>query len=68
MTGFSRSYTHGVSTTPLLYQTIGEVLDLAAQRWPDQEAVVVRDRNIRLWTWNFARRLTASPPASSRWA
>jgi fatty-acyl-CoA synthase len=48
MTGFSRSYTHGVSTTPLLYQTIGEVLDLAAEHWPDQEAVVVRDQNIRL--------------------
>lgn len=48
MTAFSRSYAQGISTTPLLHQTIGETLDLAAERWPDREAVVVRDRNIRL--------------------
>jgi fatty-acyl-CoA synthase len=48
MTAFSRSYAQGVSTTPLLHQAIGEALDLAAERWPDQEAVVVRDRSIRL--------------------
>lgn len=43
-----RSYAHGASATPLLHQTIGETLDLAAERWPDQEAVAVRDQNIRL--------------------
>jgi fatty-acyl-CoA synthase len=48
MTAPARSYTNGLSATPLLHQTIGETLDLAAQRWPDQEAVVVRDRNVRL--------------------
>ena len=48
MSAFPRSYAQGVSTTPLLHQTIGEALDLAADRWPDHEAVVVRDRNIRL--------------------
>jgi fatty-acyl-CoA synthase len=47
MTSF-RSYSQGVSTAPLLHQTIGETLDRAAERWPDQEAVVVRDQNIRL--------------------
>ncbi len=44
----ARSYVHGASATPLLHQTIGEALDRAAQRWPDQEAVVVRDSKIRL--------------------
>jgi fatty-acyl-CoA synthase len=48
MTAFSRSYGQGVSTTPLLHQTVGEALDLAAERWADREALVVRDRNIRL--------------------
>ena len=48
MTKSVRSYAHGASTTPLLHQTIGETLDLAAERWPNQEAVVVRDQNVRL--------------------
>jgi fatty-acyl-CoA synthase len=48
MTALARSYTNGISATPLLHQTIGETLDLAAERWSDQEAVVVRDRNVRL--------------------
>lgn len=48
MTTSVRSYAHGAPATPLLHQTIGETLDLAAERWPDQEAVVVRDQNIRL--------------------
>lgn len=44
----TRSYTCGVATTPLLHQTIGEALDLAAERWPDREAVVMHDRGIRI--------------------
>jgi fatty-acyl-CoA synthase len=48
MTTLARSYTSATSATPLLHQTIGETLDLASERWPDQEAVVVRDRNVRL--------------------
>jgi fatty-acyl-CoA synthase len=48
MTKSVRSYAHGASATPLLHQTIGETLDLAAERWPDQQAVVVRDQNVRL--------------------
>jgi fatty-acyl-CoA synthase len=42
------SYAHGISTTPLLNDTIGGVLDKAAERWPDQEAVFVRDQGVRL--------------------
>ena len=44
----SRSCAHRASATPLLYQTIGQTLDNAAKRWPDQEAVVVRDQGVRL--------------------
>jgi fatty-acyl-CoA synthase len=48
MTEFSSSYTHGVSPVPLFNDTIGASLDKAAQRWPNLEAVVVRDQGIRL--------------------
>ena len=44
----TRSYAHGSSATPLISDTIGEALDKAAERWPDREAVVVRDQGIRL--------------------
>src|SRR6202044_3003276 len=33
---------------PLLNDTLGGALDKAAARWPDQEAVVVRDSEVRL--------------------
>jgi fatty-acyl-CoA synthase len=42
------SYAHGASDIPLIYQTIGVRLDLAAARWPDSEAVVVCDQDVRL--------------------
>jgi fatty-acyl-CoA synthase len=48
MTKSTRSYAHGSSATPLISDTIGEVLDKAAERWPDREAVVVHDQGIRL--------------------
>ena len=41
------SYFHRTSATPLLNDTLGGALDKAANRWPDQEAVVVRDQNVR---------------------
>ena len=47
MAGMAHSYAHGVSATPLLNLTLGQALDLAAERWPDQEAMVVRDQGIR---------------------
>ncbi|HZM04937.1 MAG TPA: AMP-binding protein, partial [Candidatus Saccharimonadales bacterium] len=43
-----RSYDHGISATRLLNDTIGGCLDKAASRWPDREAVVVRDQNMRM--------------------
>ncbi len=48
MTEKKFSYFHRASATPLLNDTLGGALDKAAERWPDREAVVVRDRNIRL--------------------
>ena len=48
MTISTHSYDHGTSAAPLINGTIGEALDKAAERWPDREAVVVRDQCIRL--------------------
>lgn len=45
------SYVCGLSSMPLLGETIGEHFDGAAERWPDREALVVRHQNIR---WNYA--------------
>ena len=42
------SYRHSISATPLLNATLGACLDAAASTWPDREAVVVRDQQIRL--------------------
>ncbi|HST78460.1 MAG TPA: AMP-binding protein, partial [Verrucomicrobiae bacterium] len=45
------SYVCGLSSMPLLGETIGEHFDGAAERWPEREALVVRHQNIR---WNYA--------------
>ena len=42
------SYAHSTSAIPLLNATLGSSLDEAAERWPNHEAVVVRDQNIRM--------------------
>jgi fatty-acyl-CoA synthase len=44
------SYVCGVGTEPLLYKTIGAVLEDAAARWGEREALIVRHQNIR-WTY-----------------
>ncbi|HTW69668.1 MAG TPA: AMP-binding protein [Acetobacteraceae bacterium] len=44
------SYAHGVSTAPLLGETIGAHFDRAVARWPERPALIVRQQNIR-WTW-----------------
>ena len=48
MPGLSRSYVHSTSPSPLLGRTVGEVLDEAARRWPDREALVVPLQQRRL--------------------
>jgi len=44
------SYVHGASATPLLGETVGELLDRVATRWPERPALVVRQQCIR-WTY-----------------
>src|SRR5215471_10445893 len=50
MARLSRSYVHGGSETPLIGQTIGEYFDGIAARFPDCDALIVRQQNIR-WTY-----------------
>ena len=42
------SYVSGVSAKPLLYQTIAQSLDLAAEKWGDHEAIISPAQNVRL--------------------
>jgi fatty-acyl-CoA synthase len=44
------SYVSGVGSEPLLYKTVGAVLEEAAEKWREREALVVRHQNIR-WTY-----------------
>ncbi len=44
----AESYVCGVSDAPLIYQTIGEALDQAVERFGDRPALVVRHQNVRL--------------------
>ena len=59
MTDLARSYYHRTSPTPLLNDTLGGTLDKAAERWPDREAVVVRDQGVRLSFSALRQELTA---------
>lgn len=46
-----RSYTQGKQDKPLLALTIGEAFDLTVSRFPQGEALVVPEQQIR-WTWS----------------
>ncbi|HEY0939997.1 MAG TPA: AMP-binding protein [Steroidobacter sp.] len=46
------SYVSGVSDLPLLFKTVGAVLEDAASEWPSHEALVCRHQDIR---WTYAR-------------
>ena len=50
MAQISKSYVNGTSDEALMYSTIGEALDHAAETWGDNEAVVVCHQNFR---WSF---------------
>jgi fatty-acyl-CoA synthase len=51
------SHVRGETTTPLIEQTIGQVLDRAIARWPETEALVSVEQSIR-WTYaDFGRRV-----------
>jgi len=51
------SYVRGDTTTPLLDDPIGAVLDRAVARWPDREALVVKSQGVRYTYSEFARRV-----------
>src|SRR5262245_10214353 len=42
------SYVCGTSDEPLLYKTVGQVLDEAAAKYGDRDALIVRDQKVRL--------------------
>jgi fatty-acyl-CoA synthase len=44
------SYVCGTGSVPLLYKTVGAVLEDAAERWGNRPALIVRHQNIR-WTY-----------------
>ncbi|HEX8808572.1 MAG TPA: AMP-binding protein [Xanthobacteraceae bacterium] len=50
MARLTQSYAHGVSSTPLIGDTIGVYFDKSAERWPDRPALIVRQQNVR-WTY-----------------
>ena len=53
------SWTKGSVAPPLLETTIGQALDVAAERWRDADAVVSRAQSVR-WSWGeLARRADA---------
>src|SRR6201987_1178936 len=51
MARITQSYAHGVSSTPLIGDTIGVYFDKSAERWPDRPALIVRQQNVR-WTYS----------------
>ena len=49
-----KSYANGSGDSPLIGVTVGQLLDIAARRWPDQDALVVIDQGVR-WNWRELR-------------
>ena len=49
-----QSYANGSGDSPLLGVTVGQLLDEAASRWPDQDALIVVDQGVR-WEWRELR-------------
>lgn len=45
------SFVHGASTEPLMYLTVGNLLDRTAERYGEREALVVRHQGVR---WSYA--------------
>ena len=42
------SYVSGTSERPLLFLTVGQALDQAAERYPDRDAIIVRHQDVRM--------------------
>ena len=56
------SFVSGAGAKPLIYQTIGNVLREAAERFPQREALVVRHQDIR---WTYAELLQRADDLAS---
>src|SRR3979490_1404486 len=53
------SFVHGLDTAPLRFETIGQALDASVAKWGSNDALVVRQQNIR-WTYTeFKQRVDA---------
>src|ERR1700704_2667161 len=53
------SFVHGLDTAPLRFETIGQALDASVVKWGSNDALVVRQQNIR-WTYTeFKQRVDA---------
>jgi len=55
MTEAAQSYVCGVSDAPLIYQTIGDVLDSAVNKFGERPALIVRRQDVRFTYAAFAR-------------
>jgi fatty-acyl-CoA synthase len=55
MTTLSQSYYCGASDTQIIYETIGNYLDDICERFPDEDALVVRHQGVR---WTYAELLS----------
>jgi fatty-acyl-CoA synthase len=54
---YQKSYVSGPSDIPLLGLTIGDMLDLVVERYPDEMALIVHHQNVK-WTYRtFNRRV-----------
>jgi len=51
MTGLTQSYACGASSTPIIYDTIGNFFEGIVEQYPDTEAVVVCHQGVR-WTYS----------------
>ena len=51
MTALTQSYVHGASETPLLGETVGQLLDRVAAAGPDRPALIARHQHVR---WSYA--------------
>jgi len=50
MAKLTQSYVHGVSSTPLIGETIGVHFDDAAERWSGRDALIVRQQDV---CWSY---------------
>ena len=52
MTNLTHSYYCGESSSQIIYETIGNYFDYISERFPDEEALVVRHQDVR---WSYSQ-------------